>query len=46
MTIFAKNSASELLEEQIEQKEKKVVGRVMKPSPTYVRKMSKLQILA
>ena len=32
MTIFAKKSASELLEEQIEQKAKKVVGRVMKTS--------------
>ena len=32
MTIFAKKSASELIEEQIEQKAKKVVGRVMKTS--------------
>ena len=32
MTIFAKKSAHELLEEQIEQKAKQVVGRVMKTS--------------
>ena len=32
MTIFAKKSASELLEEQIEEKAKQVVGRVMKTS--------------
>jgi len=32
MTIFAQKSASELLEEQIERKAKKVVGRVMKTS--------------
>jgi uncharacterized membrane-anchored protein YjiN (DUF445 family) len=32
MTIFAKKSAHELLEEQIERKAKKVVGRVMKTS--------------
>ena len=32
MTIFAQKTAYELLEEQIEQKAKKVVGRVMKTS--------------
>jgi len=32
MTIFAKKSATELLEEQIEQKAKEIVGRVMKTS--------------
>ena len=32
MTIFAQKTASELLEEQIERKAKKVVGRVMKTS--------------
>ena len=38
MMIFATKSASELLEEQIEQKAKKVVGRVMKTSALEAQK--------